>query len=274
MAEELTPSNFDYRNGNRVKVIFESFAMQTIGNLPIRRKTRATYLSMLRLHVFPTLAHREITSIKRLDIQSTIFGLPPQTAAMSLAVIKTVFREALAQEIIESSPAHGVSGPKIMVAPREFLTWEEVASGSFGNYTPHIRFLALHGLRWSEAVVLTVDDIRDNRIWVNKSVHGETKSKAGIRSIPLVSPFIAFPTSPKTLRKVLRPYGVDIHSLRHTYAYLLKQQGVHVTTAQRLLGHADPRVTMGIYTQVLDNEIDAVGLLLSKAAGVSGENAA
>ncbi len=29
----------------------------------------------------------------------------------------------------------------------------------------------------------------------------------------------------------------------------------------------DPRVTMGIYTQVLDNEIDDVGLLLAKAAG-------
>ena len=29
----------------------------------------------------------------------------------------------------------------------------------------------------------------------------------------------------------------------------------------------DIRVTMGIYTQVLDNEIDDVGLLLSKAAG-------
>ena len=89
----------------------------------------------------------------------------------------------------------------------------------------------------------------------------------GIRSVPLVSTFKVFPKSPKTLRKVLKPYGVDIHSLRHTYAYLLKQQGVHVTTAQRLLGHSDPRVTMNVYTQVLDNEIDDVGLLLSKAAG-------
>ena len=42
---------------------------------------------------------------------------------------------------------------------------------------------------------------------------------------------------------------------------------VNTTTAQRLLGHSDPRVTMGIYTQVLDSEIDDVGLLLSKAAG-------
>jgi integrase len=250
-----------------VIVLFESFAMQTVGNLPIRHKTRATYLSMLRLHIFPTLAHRDIRTIKRLDVQIAIQGLAPQTSAMSLAVIKTVFREALAQQIIETSPAHGVSGPKIMVAPREFLTWDEVSRGAFGKYGPHIRFLALHGLRWSEAVALTIDDIRDDRVWINKSVHGQTKSKAGIRSVPLVSPFIVFPKSPKTLRKVLKPYGVDIHSLRHTYAYLLKQQGVHVTTAQRLLGHSDPRVTMGIYTQVLDNEIDDVGLLLTKAAG-------
>jgi len=248
-------------------VLFESFALQTINHLPIRQKTFATYHSMLRLHVFPTLAHRDIRTIKRLDIQSAIQGLSPQTSAMSLAVLKTIFREALAQEIIDASPAHGVSGPKIMVKPREFLTWEEVSAGSFGKYTSQIRFLALHGLRWSEAVALTIDYIKDDRVWINKSIHGQTKSKAGIRSLPLVSPFHVFPKSPKTLRKVLKPYGVDIHSLRHTYAYLLKQQGVHVTTAQRLLGHSDPRVTMNIYTQVLDNEIDDVGLFLSKAAG-------
>ena len=248
-------------------MLFESFALQTIDHLPIRQKTFATYHSMLKLHIFPSLAHRDIRSIKRIDIQGAIQGLPPQTSAMSLAVIKTVFREALAQEIVDASPAHGVSGPKIMVKPREFLTWEEVSNGSFGKYTTHIRFLALHGLRWSEAVALTIEDISDDRVWISKSIHGQTKSKAGIRSVPLISPFKVFPKSPKTLRKVLKPYGVDIHSLRHTYAYLLKQQGVHVTTAQRLLGHSDPRVTMNVYTQVLDSEIDDVGLLLSKAAG-------
>ncbi len=248
-------------------MLFESFALQTINHLPIRQKTFATYHSMLKLHIFPSLAHRDIRTIKRLDIQTAIQGLSPQTSAMSLAVIKTVFREALAQEIIDASPAHGVSGPKIMVKPREFLTWEEVSNGAFGKYATHVRFLALHGLRWSEAVALTIDDIRDDRVWINKSIHGQTKSKAGIRSVPLISPFKVFPKSPKTLRRVLKPYGVDIHSLRHTYAYLLKQQGVHVTTAQRLLGHSDPRVTMNVYTQVLDTEIDDVGLLLSKAAG-------
>jgi integrase len=248
-------------------MLFHTHAINVIGFLPIRPKTRATYLSMLRLHIFPTLAHRELSTIKRSDIQSTIYGLSPQSSVMCLAVVKTVFREALAQGIIDESPAHGVSGPKLIVKPREFMRWEEISKSSFGKYSPQIRFLALHGLRWSEAVVLTTDDIRDGRVWVSKSVHGQTKSNAGIRSVPLVSPFVVFPKSPKTLRKVLKPHGVDIHSLRHTYAYLLKQQGVHVTTAQRLLGHSDPRVTMGIYTQVLDSEIDDVGLLLNKAIG-------
>jgi integrase len=48
-------------------------------------------------------------------------------------------------------------------------------------------------------------------------------------------------------------------SLRHTYAYLLKTSGVHVTTAQKLMGHADPGVTLGIYTRFRDEEIDNAG---------------
>jgi site-specific recombinase XerC len=65
------------------------------------------------------------------------------------------------------------------------------------------------------------------------------------------------------LRKALKPYGVTIHSLRHTYAYLLKSKGVHVTTAQKLLGHSDPKITLAVYTRVLDSEIDDVGNVLT-----------
>jgi site-specific recombinase XerD len=39
---------------------------------------------------------------------------------------------------------------------------------------------------------------------------------------------------------------------------------VHVTTAQRLLGHSDPIMTLKIYTGVLDEEIDDVGEQLTK----------
>jgi integrase len=246
---------------------FHQFAQQTISNLPIRHKTLITYRSMYRCHIEAALESYDLTEVKRTQIQELIAPLPPQTAQTTLAVLKTIYREALAQELVEYSPAHGVRGQKVIVAPRKFLTWDELDRLSFGKYTTQVRFLALHGLRWSEAAALTEDDIRDGRIYVTKSVHGQTKSRAGVRTVPLIAPFKVLPATRRPLRKVLLPYGVTIHSLRHTYAYLLKSKGVHVTTAQRLLGHSDPKVTLAIYTQVLDNEIDDTGTMLRAFIG-------
>ena len=87
----------------------------------------------------------------------------------------------------------------------------------------------------------------------------QLKARAGIRAVPHVSEFKPFPKTPKALRKELGVHGAHIHSLRHTYAYLLKISGVHVTTAQKLMGHEDPGVTLGIYTRFRDEEIDHAG---------------
>ena len=78
-----------------------------------------------------------------------------------------------------------------------------------------------------------------------------------------MSEFVSFPKFQDRIAKKLRPYGVTVHSLRKTYAYMLKQANVHVTTAAKLLGHSNPMVTMKIYTMVLDNEIEKTGESLS-----------
>lgn len=243
---------------------FNKFALDAIHSIPIRDKTRKNYRSVFRCHIEPQLLGKEVCEITRSDIQGLLIGLPPQTASMTLALTKTILREAVARQLIEISPAYGVRSQVPIVAARKFLTWDDVLAADFGKWNHQIRFLALHGLRWGEAVVLTEEDVRGGRIYITKSVHGSTKTRSGNRVVPLVGEFRTFPKSPKTLRKVLEPYGVHIHSLRHTYAYLLKTQGVHVTTAQRLMGHSDPKVTMKVYTQVLDDEIDKVGLLLAE----------
>lgn len=87
-------------------MLLESFARQVIGDLPIRAKTRSTYSSMLTCHIGPSIGYHQVDGVTRSDIQRSIRGLPPQTAAMTLAVIKTVYREAQAQGIIDVSPAH------------------------------------------------------------------------------------------------------------------------------------------------------------------------
>jgi integrase len=241
---------------------FGQFALLAISLLPVREKTRTNYFSVYKCHIQKHLEDMDITKIKRTDIQNLLLGLPPQTAAMTLALVKTIFREALSQELVEYSPAQGVKGPGKIVPRKAFMTWDQLNSHHYGKYDAQIRFLALHGLRWSEAMALQPDDFRDGRVYINKSIHGPTKSQTGIRSVPHVSEFKILPATPKALRLKLEPYGVGIHSLRHTYAYILKSQGVHVTTAQKLLGHSDPRVTMAVYTAVLDSEIDDVGMLL------------
>jgi len=67
---------------------------------------------------------------------------------------------------------------------------------------------------------------------------GETKAVSGNRVVPLPS-----------------PHGVTVHSLRKTYAYMLKSSQIHVTTAAKMMGHSNPLVTLKIYTLVLDDEI-------------------
>jgi integrase len=244
-------------------MVLDQFAEQVFSSLIVRKKTLATYRSMYRCHISPFLGVIEIADISRSSIKETICTLPAQTAQMTLVVIKLLFREAMELEILEKSPVHGVKGPRVNVRPRKFMTWEEIEKTHFGRWNHQIRFLALHGLRWSEAVALTAGDIRDGKIHVTRSIHGDTKSRAGVRVVPLIGEFKEFPRHPRTLRKALAPYGITIHSLRHTYAYILKSQGIHVTTAQKLLGHSDPKITLSVYTRVLDTEIEDAGKVLT-----------
>jgi len=155
--------------------------------------------------------------------------------------------------------------PRIQISDKRFLTWEEVNAHDWGRYNEQIRFLALHGLRWSEAAAIQESDIRDGFVWVSKTVNGPCKSKTSVRKIPYLGHFEKLPLTYKPLQKCVNQKGITVHSLRRTYAYLLKTQGVHVTTAQRLLGHSDPLMTLKVYTSVLDSEIDDAGVILLNA---------
>lgn len=91
---------------------------------------------------------------------------------------------------------------------------------------------------------------------------GKVKSKTSVRKVPYLGYWEPLPKTYKPMRLAANKHGVTVHSFRRTYAYLLKTQGVHVTTAQRLLGHSDPIMTLKIYTSVLDNEVEDAGKLL------------
>ena len=230
--------------------------------LNITNKTRKNYVGAYARYLKPSLGNLHIKEITKLQIIDALSSLPQQSKYQTLMVARVIFREAVEREIVQENPASRIKTPRVEVKPQKFLTWEELREIDFGFHTDRIRFLALHGLRYGEAAALTSDDIFDGRVHINKSIHGRTKTKAGVRSVPLMYKFTDFPYYQDGIAKALRPYGVTVHSLRKTYAYMLKSSQVHVTTAAKLLGHSNPLVTMKIYTQVLDDEIDKSGVAL------------
>lgn len=173
--------------------------------------------------------------------------------------LRVIYREAISREIVEESPAGKVKPPKINPKPQKFLTWEQVSETNFGKYDSQIKFLALHGLRWGEAVALEPEDVKNGTVNITKSMYGPTKTAAGVRKVPYMGYFKPFLKSRRAIAQKLSEYGVTIHSLRKTYAYFLKSNNVHVTTAAKFMGHSNPLITLKIYTLVLDNELETVG---------------
>ena len=232
--------------------------------LQVRPRTIHDYKRLYRRHLAPVIGKSDLDQVSPQILQRKLLSLPPQTSRHTLMLAKTIWREAENYGIASVNPLVKLKTPQIQVAPKKFLTWAEVKSLKWGRYTHQIHFLALHGLRWSEAAALRSEDIHDGFVWVNKTVYGLCKSKSSVRKIPYLGEFQQFPKSYKPIQKAANQHGITVHSLRKTYAYLLKTQGIHVTTAQRLLGHADPVLTLKIYTGVLDSEIEEAGVRLSK----------
>jgi len=70
---------------------------------------------------------------------------------------------------------------------------------------------------------------------------------------------------PLLKRAGLADEGFTIHSLRHTFATTLAAKGVHPSTAQKMLGLSDIRMTLVIYTHATDGMQDAATAALEEA---------
>ena len=230
--------------------------------LNVREKTLRDYKHLYKRHLQPVIGSTEIDLVASRDLQIKLLSLPPQTARHTLMLAKTIWREAENYGVASHTPLGKLKTTPIQITPKKFLTWEEIDKLDWGRYNNQVRFLALHGPRWSEAAALVPTDIKDGSVLINKSIYGACKSKSSVRRVPYLGYFEKFPKTYKPLQICANTHGVTVHSFRRSYAYLLKTLKIHVTTAQKLLGHSDPMMTLKVYTSVLDSEIDDAGNIL------------
>lgn len=78
------------------------------------------------------------------------------------------------------------------------------------------------------------------------------------------------------LQRALREAGLvylSPHDLRHTAASLAVQSGASVKAVQRMLGHASAAMTLDVYADLFDSDLDDVAARMDEAwAGVGGDS--
>ncbi|MFF3179953.1 tyrosine-type recombinase/integrase [Rhodococcus pyridinivorans] len=188
---------------------------------------------------------------------------------------------------------------------RVYLTHEQVdaLADAAGDKRALVYVLAYCGLRWGEAIGLRVrhlDLLRkrltvvENAVQVDNHVYVGTPKSHTSRTVPvpdflllelarqcegrarddLLFPgrdgdYLRRPVSfTGWFQKAVEKSGVPRvtpHDLRHTCASLAVQAGAHVKSLQRMLGHASAAMTLDTYSDLFDDDLDAVGDALHQA---------
>ena len=193
--------------------------------------------------------------------------------------------------------------PRRVPRRRRYLTAHEVhaLAAEADEHRALVLVLAFCGLRWGEAIALRFSDVDflRRRILVSASAvqigggHqvGPTKARRA-RSVPVpdfvlgelsrlcvgtARDALIFPapdggylprprTSSGWFAAALRRAGLPAitpHDLRHTCASLAVSAGANVLALQRMLGHHSARVTLDVYADLLDSDLDDVASILN-----------
>jgi integrase len=264
--------------------------------------------SAWRVHVSPRWGNTAVADIDLISIEGWIAnmgtkGAGATTVLRAHGVLPGVLADAVKAKRLAVNPAKGVENLLRKIGKRRvYLSADDVyrLADESGQHRVLVLVLAYTGIRWSEAVGLTLRDLAFLRRRLNVSQNavqlgvnhavGPTKGRKA-RSVP-VPQFVldelskqckdknlndlVFPgrdgsylPRPKSstgwFQAAVKRAGVQHitpHDLRHTCASLAVSAGVNVLALQRMLGHKSAKVTLDTYADLFDDDLDAVAATL------------
>jgi integrase/recombinase XerD len=215
--------------------------------------------------------------------------LNPKTLSRYLSSIRTFYRFLMDEGVIEEDPSLNLSTPKTAVHPPDYLTLEEVdllLSIPEENSPKGLRDRAIMellyscGLRVSELVDLRTANIhfgegyllvygkggKERIVPFGKRAHtllrrysdwGRVQIRGGKMKDEFFLSLRGEPLSRKGIWKMIKEYArmsgisknIKPHTLRHSFATHLIQNGADLRAVQELLGHANITTTQ-IYTHL------------------------
>ena len=254
-------------------------------------------------HITEAIGDRLAKSIDVITARATIAGvadsISPYQANRCRKLVSAAWKDGIFRGVLSSNPWEKVPTIFTKAAEKRSLSAEELDKIDKADLNLKdralISVLRYTGCRISEAMALLMQDVDFDAmtISINKSLYnsvpGPTKTKAGVRRVPMPqiladilqdyinnyhrdSP-ILFPSrvgtyinnSSRNKRwKIIsrRIFGDDVpadftpHIFRHTYASTLVKNHIPPTTAQLLLGHDSLQTTLKVYTHFGYSDID------------------
>lgn len=193
----------EYVDPTAGRIRFESYA-ETWRAAQVHRPTTAAQVETnLRRHAYPHLGDKALSVVRPSAVQAWVKAisadLAPGTVEVVYRYVSAIFRAAVADRIIPSSPCTGIKLPKTEPAKVEPITVEQVAglvAGMPDRYRALVILGAGTGLRQGEAFGLTVDrvDFLRRTLTVDRQIvllpggapsFGPPKTKASYRTIPV-----------------------------------------------------------------------------------------
>lgn len=202
-------------------------------------------VSLIRKHIENTPLKEAQKAAERIILGSK--GLSPATINRRLAIVRRACRLSAQWGWIQSPPV-------IKLLPGEKSREVVLSRGDIGRLAKrsgearyHVIVAAFTGLRQSELLNLTKDDVRDNVLYVHNT-------KSGIpRCVPVPKPAqkalermplgMTYEVLRNRFEKARGNRDIRWHDLRHAYGYLCVQAGVDLRTLQQLMGHSTPTMT-------------------------------
>ena len=227
------------------------------------KKTKApSYVETLerdwRVHVAPKWGMREVQSITRDEVQMWVSALAESKSASVVlraeGILRALLAKVKADKCIHDNPCDGLELPRKRRKKRVYLSIDQLLALADASdwRRPIVLTLGLYGLRWGEEACdgrrqsdLLFPDRRGGSYL--RKTHGPCSTSSWF-----------YWAKKRSLGDAIAE-SMTIHDLRHTCASLLVHAGANVKAVQRQLGHKSATMTLDVYADLFDDDLDAVG---------------